>query len=132
MRYDIQPISDSALTECSDKRLSAKTNLKLAKLWLDRQEYTRLSKVCPYILYRFLFPHRAQLIRELYTVTEASASSDDQSQKGTQLLEIYALEIQMHNEMKNYKKLKASVMSTPTQNGRRDMTESSGNLQRID
>ncbi|KAI0001752.1 hypothetical protein BJV77DRAFT_1057563 [Russula vinacea] len=79
-----------ALQEARNERLSAKTNLKLAKLWLDRGEYTRLSK----------------LIRELYTVTEASASSDDQSQKGTQLLEIYALEIQMHNETKNYKKLK--------------------------
>lgn len=27
------------------QRLSAKTNLKLAKLWLDRKEYGRLSKV---------------------------------------------------------------------------------------
>jgi COP9 signalosome complex subunit 2 len=27
------------------KRLSLKTNLKLAKLWLDRKEFTRLSKV---------------------------------------------------------------------------------------
>jgi COP9 signalosome complex subunit 2 len=121
MRYDVQSASVSALTECSDKRLSAKTNLKLAKLWLDRGEYTRLSKVCPYAscLSWFIFPHHSQLIRELYTVTEASASSDDQSQKGTQLLEIYALEIQMHNETKNYKKLKASLLSTPTQNGRR-------------
>jgi hypothetical protein len=68
-----------------------------------------------------LFPHHAQLIRELYTVTEASASSDDQSQKGTQLLEIYALEIQMHNETKNYKKLKVGVWSIPT-SGRRCMT----------
>lgn len=32
--------------------------------------------------------------------------SEDQSQRGTQLLEIYALEIQMHNEMRNVKKLK--------------------------
>ncbi|KAI9511723.1 PCI domain-containing protein [Russula earlei] len=79
-----------ALQEARNERLSAKTNLKLAKLWLDRGEYTRLSK----------------LIRELYAVTEASASGEDQSQKGTQLLEIYALEIQMHNEMRNYKKLK--------------------------
>lgn len=31
---------------------------------------------------------------------------EDQSQRGTQLLEIYALEIQMHNEMRNVKKLK--------------------------
>lgn len=28
------------------QRLSAKTNLKLAKLWLDRKEYGRLSRVC--------------------------------------------------------------------------------------
>jgi hypothetical protein len=56
--------------------------------------------------------HNAQLIRELYAVTEASASGEDQSQKGTQLLEIYALEIQMHNEMRNYKKLKVGVLST--------------------
>jgi hypothetical protein len=50
---------------------------------------------------------RIQLIRELHSVTETSANGEDQSQKGTQLLEIYALEIQMHNETKNYKKLKA-------------------------
>lgn len=79
-----------ALQEARNERLSAKTNLKLAKLWLDRGEFARLSK----------------LIRELYAVTEASASGEDQSQKGTQLLEIYALEIQMHNETRNYKKLK--------------------------
>jgi len=79
-----------ALQEARNERLSAKTNLKLAKLWLDRGEFARLSK----------------LIRELYSVTEASASGEDQSQKGTQLLEIYALEIQMHNETRNYKKLK--------------------------
>ncbi|KAI0257270.1 PCI domain-containing protein [Lactifluus subvellereus] len=79
-----------ALQEARNERLSAKTNLKLAKLWLDRGEYGRLSR----------------LIRELHSVTEASASGEDQSQKGTQLLEIYALEIQMHNEMRNYKKLK--------------------------
>ncbi|KIK34594.1 hypothetical protein CY34DRAFT_110219 [Suillus luteus UH-Slu-Lm8-n1] len=34
--------------------------------------------------------------------------SEDQSQRGTQLLEIYALEIQMHNKMRNVKKLKGS------------------------
>jgi hypothetical protein len=57
------------------------------------------------IIFFFLF---SQLIRELYSVTEASANGEDQSQKGTQLLEIYALEIQMHNETRNYKELKAS------------------------
>ena len=34
-----------ALQEAKNERLSVKTNLKLAKLWLDRQEYTRLAKV---------------------------------------------------------------------------------------
>lgn len=38
----------------SDKRLSAKTNLKLAKLWLDRREYTRLTRVCYYIIARII------------------------------------------------------------------------------
>ncbi|PPR06129.1 hypothetical protein CVT26_005351 [Gymnopilus dilepis] len=79
-----------ALEEAKNERLSVKTNLKLAKLWLDRKEYARLSK----------------LIRELHNATTASSDGDDQSQLGTQLLEIYALEIQMYNETRNFKKLK--------------------------
>ncbi|OJT08479.1 COP9 signalosome complex subunit 2 [Trametes pubescens] len=79
----------AALAEAKNDRLSAKTNLKLAKLWLDRKEYGRLQKI----------------LNELYKST-IGENADDQAQKGTQLLEIYALEIQMHNERKNYKKLK--------------------------
>ncbi|RPD65031.1 PCI-domain-containing protein [Lentinus tigrinus ALCF2SS1-6] len=79
----------AALAEAKNDRLSAKTNLKLAKLWLDRKEYGRLQKI----------------LSELYQAT-LGESGEDQAQKGTQLLEIYALEIQMHNERKNYKKLK--------------------------
>lgn len=79
-----------ALEDAKNDRLSAKTNLKLAKLWLDRKEYGRLSK----------------LIRDLHAATIAASDADDQSQRGTQLLEIYALEIQMYNETKNFKKLK--------------------------
>ncbi|KDR85634.1 hypothetical protein GALMADRAFT_218727 [Galerina marginata CBS 339.88] len=79
-----------ALEEAKNERLSVKTNLKLAKLWLDRKEYARLSK----------------LIRELHNATTATSEVDDQSQRGTQLLEIYALEIQMYNETRNFKKLK--------------------------
>lgn len=44
-----------------------------------------------------------KVIRELHRATE---DSEDQQSRGTQLLEIYALEIQMYNETKNYKKLK--------------------------
>jgi hypothetical protein len=47
----------------------------------------------------------AQLIRDLHNAT-SSIDGDDQSQRGTQLLEIYALEIQMYNETRNFKKLK--------------------------
>ncbi|KAH9949376.1 PCI domain-containing protein [Amylocystis lapponica] len=79
----------AALIEAKNERLSVKTNLKLAKLWLDRKEYTRLAK----------------LIRDLH-ITTGGVDGEDLAQKGTQLLEIYALEIQMHNEMRNFKKLK--------------------------
>ena len=50
-----------------------------------------------------------QILKELYASTRGE-SGEDQAQKGTQLLEIYALEIQMHNERKNYKKLKVSMV----------------------
>ncbi|KAH9486349.1 COP9 signalosome complex subunit 2 [Psilocybe cubensis] len=83
-------VTRKALEDAKNERLSVKTNLKLAKLWLDRKEYTRLSK----------------LIRELHNATTSANEIDDQSQRGTQLLEIYALEIQMYNETRNVKKLK--------------------------
>ncbi|KAI6012541.1 PCI domain-containing protein [Pisolithus orientalis] len=83
-------VTNEALKEAKNERLSVKTNLKLAKLWLDRKEYGRLSK----------------RIQELHATTKAAMDNEDQSQRGTQLLEIYALEIQMHNEMRNVKKLK--------------------------
>lgn len=88
-----------------------KTNLKLAKLWLDRKEYSRLSKVCFYESYCAVHLNLYQLIRDLHNATSASSDGDDQSQRGTQLLEVYALEIQMYNETRNYKKLK--VCSLP-------------------
>lgn len=49
-----------------------------------------------------------QLIRDLHQSTVADG--EDQAQKGTQLLEIYALEIQMYNETKNFKKLKVTLL----------------------
>ncbi|KAF8347026.1 PCI domain-containing protein [Amanita rubescens] len=85
-----------ALEEAKNERLSLKTNLKLAKLWLDRKEFTRLSK----------------LIRDLHHAANLNVGDDDQSQRGTQLLEIYALEIQMYNETKNFKKLKEIYNAT--------------------
>ncbi|CAG8449053.1 7101_t:CDS:10 [Acaulospora colombiana] len=80
----------NALEEAKNERLWVKTNLKLAKLWLDRKEYTRLNRI----------------LRQLHASCQKDDGTDDQ-RKGTHLLEIFALEIQMYTETKNNKKLKA-------------------------
>lgn len=72
-----------SLEETKNDRLWLKTNLKLAKLWLDRREYERLNKI----------------LKQLHVACE-------QDNQGTLLLEIFAIEIQMYTEMKNTKKLK--------------------------
>ncbi|KAI9492027.1 PCI domain-containing protein [Zychaea mexicana] len=82
-------ISLDALQEMNNERLWVKTNLKLAKLYLDRKEYGRLQKI----------------LRELRKACESGDGTDYQ-RKGTHLLEVLALEIQMHTETKNSKKLK--------------------------
>ncbi|ORZ36675.1 hypothetical protein BCR44DRAFT_1432383 [Catenaria anguillulae PL171] len=89
-----QSLSGRAAAQCSDLTFLEHTNLKLAKLYLDRGEYARLAKV----------------IKLLHAKCRGDAAatgnpSDDQRQ-GTQLLEIYALEIQMYSQTKNNKKLK--------------------------
>jgi len=80
----------TALQEAKNDRLWFKTNLKLGKLWFDREEYTRLQRI----------------LRELHKSCQGTDGSDD-LRKGTQLLEVYALEIQMHTATKNNKKLKS-------------------------
>lgn len=47
----------------------------------------------------------AQILKELHKSCQKPDGSDDQK-KGTQLLEVYAIEIQMYTETKNNKKLK--------------------------
>ncbi|QRW24837.1 COP9 signalosome complex subunit 2 [Rhizoctonia solani] len=87
-------VTKSVLIE-TNERLSTKINLKLAKLWLDRKEYTRLLHVI------------SELHRSASSTSSTSAGDDTSDQsRGTLLLEIYALEIQMYNETKNWKKLK--------------------------
>ena len=73
----------------NNERLWLKTNIKLARLWLDRKDYAQLVKK----------------IRELHKACQREDGSDDPS-KGTYSLEIYALEIQMYAETKNNKRLK--------------------------
>jgi len=49
-----------------------------------------------------------QILKELHKSCQREDGSDDQK-KGTQLLEVYAIEIQMYTETKNNKKLKVNV-----------------------
>jgi len=80
----------TALQEAKNERLWFKTKLKLGKLWFDRAEYGRLQKI----------------IKELNSSCQHEDGTDDMK-KGTQLLEVYALEIQMYTATKNNKKLKS-------------------------
>ncbi|KAJ8570543.1 hypothetical protein K7X08_037515 [Anisodus acutangulus] len=78
-----------ALEEAKNERLWFKTNLKLCKIWFDLGEYGKMSKI----------------LKELHRSCQKADGTDDQK-KGTQLLEVYAIEIQMYTETKNNKKLK--------------------------
>jgi COP9 signalosome complex subunit 2 len=48
-------------------------------------------------------------LKELHKSCQREDGSDDQK-KGTQLLEVYAIEIQMYTETKNNKKLKVRLL----------------------
>ncbi|PPS09972.1 hypothetical protein GOBAR_AA10675 [Gossypium barbadense] len=80
-----------ALEEAKNERLWFKTNLKLCKIWFDMGEYGRMSKI----------------LKELHKSCQKEDGTDDQK-KGSQLLEVYAIEIQMYTETKNNKKLKVT------------------------
>jgi len=79
-----------ALREAKNDRLWFKTNTKLGKLYFDREEFGRLQRI----------------LKQLHASCQTDEGEDD-LKKGTQLLEIYALEIQMYTAQKNNKKLKA-------------------------
>lgn len=79
-----------ALNEAKNERLWFRTNLKLGKLYHDQGDFRRL----------------ASIIRQLHASCQHSDGTDDM-RKGTQLLEVYALEIQMYTAQRNSKKLKA-------------------------
>ncbi|XDG07566.1 hypothetical protein ABKA04_007181 [Annulohypoxylon sp. FPYF3050] len=79
----------SCFQSTNNERLWLKTNIKLAKLLLDRKEYLSVTKK----------------LRELQKACQKEDGSDDPS-KGTYSLEIYALEIQMYAETRNNKQLK--------------------------
>ena len=77
----------------NNERLWLKTNIKLARLWLERREYVQLVK----------------LVRDLHRACQKDDGRDDPS-KGTYALEIYALEIQMYSDTRNNKRLKVGLL----------------------
>ncbi|XP_045511332.1 COP9 signalosome complex subunit 2 isoform X2 [Colias croceus] len=79
-----------ALKDAKNDRLWFKTNTKLGKLYYDRGDFNKLAKI----------------LKQLHQSCQTDDGEDD-LKKGTQLLEIYALEIQMYTAQKNNKKLKA-------------------------
>merc|ERR1712018_382346 len=79
-----------ALRDAKNERLWFKTMTKLGKLYFDREEFNRLARI----------------LKQLRQSCQTD-DGDDDLKKGTQLLEIYALEIQMYTAQKNNKKLKA-------------------------
>lgn len=83
----------NALAKAKNERLWFKTNLKLCKLWFDSNEFNKLSNI----------------LKDLHASCQDADGTDDQK-KGTQLLEVYAIEIQMHTQMKNNKILKQLYM----------------------
>jgi hypothetical protein len=78
----------------NNERLWLKTNIKLARLWLERKDYRQLT----------------EKVRELHKACQKEDGSDDPS-KGTYSLEVYSLEILMYAETRNNKRLKVRSLS---------------------
>ncbi|CAO2657249.1 Nn.00g033750.m01.CDS01 [Neocucurbitaria sp. VM-36] len=72
----------------NNERLWLKTNIKLARLWLDRKDYRQLT----------------EKLRELHKACQKDGTDDPS--KGTYSLEVYSLEILMYAETRNNKRLK--------------------------
>ncbi|XP_042571558.1 COP9 signalosome complex subunit 2 isoform X1 [Cyprinus carpio] len=107
-----------ALKDAKNDRLWFKTNTKLGKLYLEREEFGKLQKILRQL-------HQScqcfstggsqdrsewvaeRTVKETTSTTKNTDDGEDDLKKGTQLLEIYALEIQMYTAQKNNKKLKA-------------------------
>jgi COP9 signalosome complex subunit 2 len=78
----------------NNERLWLKTNIKLARLWLDRKDYRQLT----------------DKLRELHKACQREDGTDDPS-KGTYSLEVYSLEILMYADQRNNKRLKVGFIS---------------------
>jgi len=86
---EMYSVALQALKKFNNERVWFRTNLKLGKLLFDNNEFGKLAKI----------------LRELLASCQNEAGEDD-PKKGSQLVDIYALEIQMHTVTKNNKALK--------------------------
>lgn len=98
-----------ALKDAKNDRLWFKTNTKLGKLYFDRNDFCKLQKILKQLHQscQVCIDLRIQDKHELMHWKLQTDDGEDDLKKGTQLLEIYALEIQMYTVQKNNKKLKA-------------------------
>ncbi|KAL3895259.1 MAG: hypothetical protein SGCHY_004810 [Lobulomycetales sp.] len=83
--HDFYSNTIAALESMGNDRLLAKTNIKLAKLWLAKKEYIRLAQVC-------------QRIKQSCLDQDQSGSVSGATGMDTLLLEVYAIEIQMYTD----------------------------------
>ncbi|BFZ55737.1 hypothetical protein PYCC9005_002778 [Savitreella phatthalungensis] len=96
----------SNLAEAKNDRLWLKTNLKLAKLWLDRREFDKLSAIIRE-MHESLEQAGAKAAEDAAAASLPPGSGGGPSSgREASLLEIYALEIQMYTEMKDNKQLR--------------------------
>ncbi|EGG11799.1 uncharacterized protein MELLADRAFT_102166 [Melampsora larici-populina 98AG31] len=96
-------VTQKALDESKNERLSVKTDLKLAKIWLDRKEYAGLEQVITK-LHAAIDGPTASSNAEGSQQRKESIESDNSI--GTLLLEVLAIEIQMYTDRKESKKLR--------------------------
>jgi len=85
----IYNIALQSLKSQGNDRVWFRTNLKFGKLLYDAEEHTKLAKI----------------LKDLHRSCQLDNGEDD-PKKGSQLVDIYALEIQMYTATKNNKKLK--------------------------
>ena len=79
-----------ALEQARNERLWFKATLKLCRLWFEARDFTRMARV----------------LKDLAASCKTEDGLTDDHKKGTQLLEVYALEIQVYTAKKNNKRLK--------------------------
>lgn len=91
-----------ALSGPGNERLAFKTKTKLARLYLQAQDWKKLRSLISELL-AACGPVAAGAGTSAATALALASPSDAGS--GTQLLEVYALQIQMYTEMRDNKRL---------------------------